>query len=84
MKATRKRQYDGDRITRIDLSKVLLPLEHAFSDAKVFAGRQQPLQHVALMFAEIHSAEGLDGLGFTYALRGGVKGSLRMPARSCR
>jgi len=62
---------DGDRITRIKLSKVLLPLDHAFSDAKVFTGRQRPLQHVALLFAEIESARGYDGLGFSYALRAG-------------
>ena len=27
--------YDGDRITRIELSKVMPPLDHALSDTKV-------------------------------------------------
>ena len=65
---------EGDCITRIKLSKVRLPLVHAFSDAKVFTGRQRPLQHVALTFAEIESFQGYDGLGFSYVLRSGGEG----------
>ncbi|MGW8311930.1 MAG: L-talarate/galactarate dehydratase [Desulfuromonadales bacterium] len=64
-------QYASDQITSIKLSKVILPLNHAVSDAKVLTGRQSPLQNVALLFAEINSAQGLDGMGFSYALRYG-------------
>jgi hypothetical protein len=42
-----------DRITAVTLSSVLLPLECAVSDAKVFTGRQRPMTEVALLFAEI-------------------------------
>jgi L-talarate/galactarate dehydratase len=65
---------DGDRIKRIKLSKVWLPLDHAFSNAKVLTGRQRPLQHVALLFAEIDSTQGHSGLGFSYVLRAGGEG----------
>jgi len=69
-----RRRCEVDHITRIKLSRVLLPLDHAFSDAKVVVGRQRPLQHVDLTFAEIDSAQGYDGLGFSYALRYGGAG----------
>ena len=39
---------DDDQVTSIRLSKVVLPLKHAFSDAKVLTGRQSPLKTVAL------------------------------------
>jgi len=65
---------DADHVTSIKLSKVVLPLKHAFSDAKVLTGRQSPLLNVALMFAEISTAGGASGMGFTYALRVGGEG----------
>ena len=63
-----------DSITSIKLSKVLLPLDCPVSDAKVSTGRQVPLQSVALLFAEIASTQGFEGLGFSYALRIGGEG----------
>ena len=63
-----------DSIISVKLSKVLLPLDHPVSDAKVATGRQTPLQNVALLFAEITSAQGFVGIGFSYALRIGGEG----------
>lgn len=65
---------DKDYIFSIKLSKVLLPLDNPVSDAKVSTGRQTPLQNVALLFAEITSAQGFEGIGFSYALRIGGEG----------
>jgi len=64
----------NDSIVSIKLSKVLLPLQTAVSDAKVLTGRQKPLKDVALLFAEITSSSGLVGMGFSYALRIGGEG----------
>ncbi len=63
-----------DAIVSIKLSKVLLPLAKPVSDAKVSTGRQKPLENVALLFAEISSAQGFEGVGFSYALRIGGEG----------
>jgi L-alanine-DL-glutamate epimerase-like enolase superfamily enzyme len=64
----------ADSIVSVKLSKVLLPLKTAVSDAKVLTGRQTPLKDVALLFAEITSDQGLTGIGFSYALRIGGEG----------
>jgi L-alanine-DL-glutamate epimerase-like enolase superfamily enzyme len=61
----------GDRIARIALSLAILPLKVPVSDAKVLTGRQKPLREVALLFAEIESASGHRGLGFSYSKRAG-------------
>jgi L-alanine-DL-glutamate epimerase-like enolase superfamily enzyme len=50
---------------------VTLPLRQAISDAKVFTGRQRPMTEVAFLFAEVRTADGLDGLGFGYSKRAG-------------
>lgn len=63
-----------DRITSIRLSKVILPLKQAVSDAKVLTGRQTPLENVALLFVEIRSVHDFVGLGFSYVLRAGGEG----------
>lgn len=63
-----------DAITSIKLSRVLLPLNNPVSDAKVYTGRQTALREVALLFAEITSARGGEGMGFSYALRIGGAG----------
>jgi NADP-dependent aldehyde dehydrogenase len=60
-----------DRITKIGLSSVILPLQHAISDAKVLTGRQRPMTEVVLLFAEIKTHNGFDGLGFSYSKRAG-------------
>jgi len=61
----------ADRISWIKLRSVNLPLQSAVSDAKVLSGRQQPLESVSLLFAEIETVQGHCGLGFSYSLRTG-------------
>lgn len=61
----------ADTIRSVRLSSVVLPLATAISDAKVFTGRQKPMTEVVLLFAEITSAQGLEGVGFSYSKRGG-------------
>ncbi|GAA4617430.1 L-talarate/galactarate dehydratase [Saccharopolyspora hordei] len=63
-----------DRIERVRISSVTVPLPTAISDAKVFTGRQQPMTEVAVLFAEITTAEGQEGVGFSYSKRAGGPG----------
>ncbi|RAJ58892.1 L-alanine-DL-glutamate epimerase-like enolase superfamily enzyme [Streptomyces sp. Amel2xB2] len=63
-----------DAIRRIRLSSVRLPLAAPVSDAKVLTGRQRPMTEVALLFAEIATEEGHEGLGFSYSKRAGGPG----------
>ncbi len=63
--------YRTDRIARIDLRSVELPLHRPVSDAKVLTGRQTPLEAVSLLFADIETRDGNRGLGFSYSLRTG-------------
>jgi len=70
MKADMK-PYSPDRLTWIRLRSVELPLAQAVSDAKVATGRQAALAAVSLLFAEIETAQGHAGLGFSYSLRTG-------------
>jgi len=63
-----------DKVVSVRISRVLLPLGSAVSDAKVLTGRHRPLKDVALLFAEIETAQGHSGIGFTYALRIGGEG----------
>lgn len=63
--------YTPDAIRTITLSSIRLPLEVPISDAKVFTGRQKPMTEVAMLFAEITTAEGHSGIGFSYSKRGG-------------
>ncbi len=63
--------YSPDHIIWIRLRSVELPLAQAVSDAKVATGRQAALASVSLLFAEIKTAQGHAGLGFTYSLRTG-------------
>lgn len=64
----------ADRVARVALSLVLLPLAAPASDAKVLSGRQRPLTEVALLFAEIDSEQGHAGIGFSYSKRAGGRG----------
>ena len=64
----------GDRIAWVRLSSCYLPLATPISDAKVLTGRQKPMTEIALLFAEIQSADGHEGLGFSYAKRAGGPG----------
>lgn len=63
-----------DRISWVRIAHINLPLETPVSDAKVLTGVQGPLTHVALLFAEIVTADGSEGLGFSYAKRAGGPG----------
>jgi L-alanine-DL-glutamate epimerase-like enolase superfamily enzyme len=63
-----------DRIERIDLSLVMLPLATPISDAKVLTGRQKPLTEIAFLFAEVQTKDGHAGVGFGYSKRAGGRG----------
>ena len=47
-----------DRIAHIRLSSVILPLANPISDAKVLTGRQKPMTEIAMLFAELQTADG--------------------------
>lgn len=64
----------GDRLEKLDLSLVILPLQTPISDAKVSTGRQKPLTEVAFLFVEAETAEGGRGIGFSYSKRAGGPG----------
>ena len=64
----------ADRISSIRLSSCYLPLATPISDAKVFTGRQKPMTEVAMLFAEIETADGRTGLGISYSKRAGGPG----------
>jgi len=61
-------------IERIRLSSCYLPLATPISDAKVLTGRQKPMTEVAMLFAEVWTADGHEGLGFSYSKRAGGPG----------
>ena len=61
----------GDRITWVNISLSFLPLATPVSDAKVLTGRQKPLTEVAIIFAEIQTRDGYEGVGFSYSKRAG-------------
>lgn len=64
----------GDRIVWVRVSSCVLPLATPISDAKVLTGRQTPMTEIAMLFAEVQTADGHDGLGFSYAKRAGGPG----------
>lgn len=61
----------ADTIRTLTLSHVVLPLDNPVSDAKVLTGRQKPLTQMVMLFAEVTTAEGLTGMGFSYSKRAG-------------
>ena len=63
-----------DRIVSVRVSSCYLPLATPISDAKVLTGRQKPMTEIAMLFAEIKTASGHEGLGFSYAKRAGGPG----------
>ena len=63
----------GDRIRSITLSHVVLPLPSPVSDAKVLTGRQKPLTETVMLFVELTTEQGLEGMGFSYSKRAGGK-----------
>jgi L-alanine-DL-glutamate epimerase-like enolase superfamily enzyme len=64
----------GDRVAWIRVSSCTLPLATPISDAKVLTGRQKPMTEVAMLFAEIETTDGHEGLGFSYSKRAGGPG----------
>ncbi|WP_425862867.1 L-talarate/galactarate dehydratase [Arthrobacter sp. TWP1-1] len=73
LKATRDVKL-GSRIEWLKLSSVALPLAVPVSDAKVFTGRQKPMTEVIFLFTEIRTADGFEGIGFSYSKRAGGPG----------
>ncbi|THE17164.1 mandelate racemase/muconate lactonizing enzyme family protein [Kocuria rosea] len=63
--------YTPDTVRHVQLSTATLPLSAPISDAKVFTGRQRPMTEVAFLFAEISTAQGHTGMGFSYSKRAG-------------
>ena len=63
--------YTPDSISSITLSTLRLPLARPISDAKVLTGRQKPMTEVAFLIAEIETAQGFQGHGFSYSKRAG-------------
>ena len=64
----------SDRIAHVRISSCYLPLATPISDAKVLTGRQKPMTEVAMLFAEVQTADGHQGLGFSYSKRAGGPG----------
>jgi L-alanine-DL-glutamate epimerase-like enolase superfamily enzyme len=63
-----------DRIAWVRVSSIVLPLATPISDAKVLTGRQKPMTEVVMLFAEVQTAGGHQGLGFSYSKRAGGPG----------
>jgi L-talarate/galactarate dehydratase len=63
-----------DAIAWVRVSSCVLPLATPISDAKVLTGRQKPMTEVVMLFAEVQTADGHEGLGFSYAKRAGGPG----------
>jgi L-alanine-DL-glutamate epimerase-like enolase superfamily enzyme len=61
----------GDAIRHLKLSHVVLPLDNPVSDAKVLTGRQKPLTETNLLFVEVLTDDGHEGMGFSYSKRAG-------------
>jgi L-alanine-DL-glutamate epimerase-like enolase superfamily enzyme len=64
----------ADRIEWVRLSSCYLPLATPISDAKVLTGRQKPMTEVAMLFVEVRTADGHEGLGLSYSKRAGGPG----------
>ncbi|OWQ49077.1 enolase [Roseateles noduli] len=64
----------NDRIEWLRLSSCYLPLATPISDAKVLTGRQKPMTEIALLFVEVVTRDGQEGLGFSYSKRAGGPG----------
>ena len=63
-----------NHIAWVRVSSCYLPLATPISDAKVLTGRQKPMTEIAILFAEIETADGHQGLGFSYSKRAGGPG----------
>jgi L-alanine-DL-glutamate epimerase-like enolase superfamily enzyme len=67
-----------DKICHLTLSHVVLPPDNPVSDAKVLTGRQKPLTETVLLFAEISTEDGFEGMGFSYSKRAGGRAQLEV------
>jgi L-alanine-DL-glutamate epimerase-like enolase superfamily enzyme len=63
-----------DRIAWLRVSSCYLPLATPISDAKVLTGRQKPMTEIAMLFAEVATKDGHQGLGLSYSKRAGGPG----------
>ena len=63
-----------DGIAWVRVSSCVLPLATPISDAKVLTGRQKPMTEIVMLFAEVQTAQGHEGLGFSYSKRAGGPG----------
>lgn len=61
----------GCAVERVRCALYRVPLAEPVSDAKVTSGRQQPLASVDVLVARIATADGLEGIGFSYSKRAG-------------
>ena len=64
----------ADRIAWVRVSSIVLPLATPISDAKVLTGRQKAMTEIVMLFAEVQTADGDEGLGFSYSKRAGGPG----------
>jgi L-alanine-DL-glutamate epimerase-like enolase superfamily enzyme len=64
----------SDPIRSVTFSLAFLPLGNPISDAKVFTGKQKPMTEIAFLFAEVTTADGLVGFGWSYSKRAGGRG----------
>ncbi len=64
----------ADRIAWLRVSSCYLPLATPISDAKVLTGRQKPMTEIVMLFAEVQTDSGHEGLGFSYSKRAGGPG----------
>ncbi|TWD74730.1 L-alanine-DL-glutamate epimerase-like enolase superfamily enzyme [Kribbella amoyensis] len=69
--ADEAQQHAPDRIARVRVSQIRVPLARPASDAKVLTGRQRPIADVPVTLVELTTADGAQGLGFGYCLRVG-------------
>jgi L-alanine-DL-glutamate epimerase-like enolase superfamily enzyme len=61
----------ADAVESIELAILSVPLARPMSDAKVLTGRQSPMAEISVLLAEVRTADGLYGLGFSYSTRAG-------------
>lgn len=64
----------ADRIAWMRISSCYLPLATPISDAKVLTGRQKPMTEVAMLFVEVQTENGDEGIGLSYSKRAGGPG----------
>jgi L-alanine-DL-glutamate epimerase-like enolase superfamily enzyme len=62
---------DTDAVASVELAILSVPLAAPMSDAKVLTGRQRPMAEISVLLAEVRTAQGRYGLGFSYSTRAG-------------